>query len=157
MEKGKQYQWVKTDKAGSVETVSSIIEDDGITWVNFENEGRINVDLINDYMIPIEGEFIDFTTESAVPVKQQTRQDSISRSTKKEISNPITEIFNRLKNNPTEHKLHVDIVLPTKTMYDIMLESFDKEEVDKALTSFIKNQLTQESLNKSILKLIESL
>ena len=107
--------------------------DDSGNVVTFKNEGPKWITFIGDVIIPPQN-----TTTS-----------------------PIRVLFNKQKkNNKVKLLLEFPVNIPPKGIYELMSTSFDKDEVNEQLYSFIIDQLSQaeitECLQDSIKSLIES-
>jgi hypothetical protein len=74
------------------------------------------------------------------------------------VPSPIRVLFDKQKKNDRV-KLLLDfpVNIPPKGIYELMSTSFDKDEVDEQLFSFILDQLSQEEITKCLLDSIKSL
>ena len=159
-------QWIKGDAIGDVVTISHADNE----WIYFNEGSRISVSLKNEYLGTIDAELastlmgsivtsIDPLNTSAAPtaiVPTQTEQSVISPPEK----TPIRILFDKQKkNNKTKLILEFPVNTPNKSIFDLMISSFEPSEVNKELNDFILEQLDvdqiMDSLNDSILKLIK--
>ena len=77
------------------------------------------------------------------------------------IISPIRILFDKQKkNSKIKLTLEFPINIPPKGMYELMSTSFDKDEVNEQLKSFILDQLSEDEildcLHNSVQSLIES-
>lgn len=158
--KPSHWQWIKGDDTGNVVTIKN--EDD--KWINFNNGTRLAKDLKAEFIQPLEadiaGELLKTQTPIGMPstTVQKTTGDVLIP--KKEIS-PIRVLFNKQKkNNKVKLLLEFPVSIPQKDVYELMSTSFDKDEVDDVLQSFILDQLSEDEildcLHNSVQSLIES-
>ena len=156
----KYWQWIKGDDTGNVVTIKN--EDD--KWINFNNGTRLAKDLKSEFIQPLEedlaGELLKTQSPTGMPsitVQKITGDVSIP---KKEIS-PIRVLFNKQKkNSKVKLLLEFPVNIPQKAVYELMSTSFDKDEVNDVLQSFILDQLSEDEisncLHNSVQSLIES-
>jgi hypothetical protein len=152
-------QWIKGDKIGNVETVAN---QDG-EWTTFKSGARIATGLINEFMIPIEGEPLDLNPIQ--PVLDGPRgtngpgpHPSGERTVSKPKDNPIKTLFDKQKKtDKVDLKLTFSINVPSKDIFDIISMSFDEDEVLVELDSFISNQIDADVLKDTLRTSIEEL
>ena len=151
-----RLQWIKGDKFGSVETIKGTEGE----WTTFEGGGRIATNLLSEFLEPLNGEPLDFNP----PTPALTKEAEVYKEKlppKKETSSPIRTLFDKQKkNDKVKLNLTFPIEVPKKAIYEIISSSFDSEEVNDELESFIKNQISEDlildSLFDSIKELIKS-
>lgn len=162
--KQRHWQWIKGDDIGLVVTIKD--EDD--KWVNFENGSRLAKSLKSEYIQALDediaGEFIQPTSTEKDPLNvsapQKTPTD-VSIPVLNTTPNPIRVLFNKQKkNNRVKLILEFPVNIPQKAVYELMSSSFDKNEVNDVLESFILDQLSEDEildcLHSSVQSLIES-
>ena len=151
------WQWIKGDDAGNVVTIKN--EDD--KWINFNNGTRLAKDLKSEFIQPLESDLASelLKTQSpkgmpSITVEKTTVDVSIP---KKEIS-PIRVLFNKQKkNSKVKLLLEFPVNIPTKGVYELMSTSFDKDEVNEQLQSFILDQLPEDEITDCLFNSIKSL
>ena len=156
------WQWIKGEKSGDVVTIKNIKDN----WINFNEGGRLSKDLQNEFLQKINGdiagEFVKPQTSGIDPLNISAPNENLQEVVipKNEIS-PIRVLFNKQKkNNKVKLLLEFPVNIPTKGVYELMSTSFDKEEVNEQLQSFILDQLSEDEildcLHNSVQSLIES-
>lgn len=146
-------QWIKGDKIGNVEKVVSQDNE----WTTFEGGSRIATELINEFMIPIEGEPLDLSmsTETQRP---KVQRHTAARKTETLQVSPIKTLFDKQKKtDKVDLKFSFSINVPTKEIFDIISMTFDKDEVIVELDSFISSQINSELLKDTLRTSIEEL
>jgi hypothetical protein len=152
-------QWIKGDKIGNVETVANQDSE----WTTFKSGSRIATSLINEFMILLEGEPLDFDpTQPPLDGPRGTNgpgpHPSGERGINKKKDNPIKTLFDKQKKtDKVDLKLTFSINVPSKDIFDIISMSFDEEEVLVELDSFISNQIDTEVLKDTLRTSIEEL
>ena len=111
-------------------------------------------------MFLISNSTVDPLNQSATSVEPITKSDPIIPALDTTPS-PIRVLFNKQKkNNKVKLLLEFPVNIPTKGVYELMSTSFDKEEVNEQLQSFILDQLSEDEildcLHNSVQSLIES-
>lgn len=152
-------QWVKGDKIGNVEKVSN----QDSQWTVFQSGSRIATGLINEFMIPLEGEPLDLGTLPEItdlqpPNEKVTRSAKTPILTKPAKENPIKTLFDKQKKTDNvDLRLTFSINVPTKDIFNIISMTFDEDEVIAELDSFISSQINQEILKDTLRTSIEEL
>ena len=137
-----KLQWVKGDKFGSVETIKGI---DG-EWTLFESGGRISTNLISEFLQAVNGQPLDFGSPTPVVEKDGHHIASeIVPPQKTNDQSPIRTLFDKQKkNDKVKLNLIFPIEVPKEDIYEIISSSFDTDEVNEELESFIKNQISED-------------
>ena len=146
-------QWIKGDKFGSVETIKSTEGE----WTTFEGGGRIATNLLSEFLEPLNGEPLDFNP----PTPALTKAAEVYKEKlppKKETSSPIRTLFDKQKkNDKVKLNLTFPIEVPKKAIYEIISSSFDLDEVNDELESFIKDQINDDLIYDSLFDSIKEL
>lgn len=149
-------QWIKGDKIGNIEKIS---KQDG-EWTVFESGSRIATDLINEFMLPIEGALFDLNPPSELigSNNPSPRTTEVQVSAKPIKENPIKTLFDKQKKtDKVDLKLTFSINVPAKDIFDIISMTFDEDEVIAELDSFISAQIDQGILKDTLRTSIEEL
>ena len=162
------WQWIKGEKSGDVVTIKNIKDN----WINFNEGGRLSKDLQNEFLQKINGdiagEFVKPQTSNIDPLNISAPSINTQKITGDEpipvldtTPSPIRVLFNKQKkNNKVKLLLEFPVNIPQKAVYELMSTSFDKNEVNDILQSFILDQLSEDEildcLHNSVQSLIES-
>lgn len=145
-----KLQWIKGDKFGNVEIVNGT-EDQ---WTTFESGGRIATTLISEFLEPVIGDALNFN--SSPP--QTTKVHKKSLQPQQETVSPIRTLFDKQKkNDKVKLNLAFPIEIPNKAIYEIISSSFDGDEVNDELESFIKDQVSEDLILDSLFESIKQL
>ena len=149
----KKLQWIKGDKLGNVEIVKGVDNE----WTIFNSGGRIATNLLSEFLEPLDGEPLDFNP----PTPASTKAAKVYKEKlppQKETSSPIRTLFDKQKkNDKVKLNLTFPISVPKKAIYEIISSSFDSEEVNEELESFIKNQISEDLILDSLFDSIKEL
>jgi len=147
-----KLQWIKGDKIGSVEVIKTT--EDG--WTIFESGGRISTNLMSEFLEPLDGDPLDFNSPTPASIKAEVYKEKLPPQ--KETSSPIRTLFDKQKkNDKVKLNLTFPISVPKKAIYEIISSSFDSEEVNEELESFIKNQISEDLILDSLFDSIKEL
>ncbi len=146
-------QWIKGDKFGSVETVESTKDE----WTIFKSGGRIATNLLSEFLEPLDGEPLDF--DPPTPALEKAVKAYKEKMPPQEVTtSPIRTLFDKQKkNDKVKLNLSFPIDVPKKAIYEIISSSFDGEEVNDELESFIKNQISEDLILDSLFDSIKEL
>lgn len=150
-----KLQWIKGDKIGTVETISSTEGE----WTIFDSGGRISTNLINEFLQPIDGEPLNFDdAPPPSPALKRAAENYKEKVPKETVSSPIRTLFDKQKkNDKIKLNLSFPIEIPKKNIYEIISSSFDLDEVNDELESFIKDQINDDLIYDSLFDSIKEL
>lgn len=145
------YKWTKGDNSGTVCEYESIFKDptSGIVWINFKGGSRINYSLINEYMMQIDSSSIVQTApviEHQVPVKNVMLSEGKAKI--KVPENPIVSLLEKQKPNWVEVGINLKLNLPTKSLYNVLVTSFD--DAENEIIEFVVRDLDIEIIKESL-------
>ena len=154
------YQWVKTDNIGVVNEFKELADINGKEYVVFTDGSRIARELLDEFTIRVEKGFfepvLDKTNrqariEEARPISSHSRGQSVVATIVKDES-PIAGLLKKQKENWVDVDLNLTINLPKKSLWDVMISSFDnaEEEIIEYVTKDLDIEVVRESLRKSI-------
>jgi len=157
------WQWIKGDESGNVIT----FKDEGAEWITFNEGGRIATELRDEFLQQLDsdiaGEYIN-TSNAIDPLNiggAATPNNTQPTEILEKVKSPIRILFDKQKkNNKVKLILEFPINIPSIEIYDLMSTSFDSEEVNEELQSFILDQLSKDEISdclfNSIISLIQS-
>ena len=146
-----KLQWIKGEKFGTVEIVKGIDNE----WTLFVSGGRIATNLISEFLVPVNGKHFNPTVP---PLAQTTTAHEEKILPQPEVASPIRTLFDKQKkNDKVKLNLTFPIEVPKKAIYEIISSSFDADEVNNELESFIKNQVSEDLILDSLFDSIKEL
>ena len=151
-----KYQWIKGDKSGKAEAYTSHDND----WIYFLGGGRIAVNVLNEFMIQVDGDTpLDISITKTERKPNTERPVTATPPKKKEEFNPVKSLLSQAAKDKQECLYKFNIDLPKPAVYNLIKDSFETD-VDELLVEMImstmdKNELyknVQEQLKQQILK-----
>jgi len=163
----KDFQWLKGDQMGNIEKYKGVEVDTstGMTFVSFKSGGRMNVELINEYLDLFPSNGNDFGLQNDVPpVNKQApkvaeKDIPVTAQRKNTVSvveledSPIYTLLKKQKPNWVSVNISLKLNLPTKNLYGILTSSFDEAETEviNYVTEGIDIEDIRAALSESIL------
>lgn len=161
----KDFQWIKGDKMGNIEGFKDVVSDEttGMTFVEFVSGGRINLELLNEYMDMFAASKVDYSNAntsipqpdiSSIPqttqAKVQKIQPQVSSIELEE--SPIYTLLKKQKENWVNVNITLKLNLPSKSLYNVLISSFDgaENEVIDYVTEGIDIEDIRAALGESI-------
>ena len=153
---GFDFQWIKGENLSMVEKYKSISTNGDFTFIDFQSGNKINVDLIEEYMVTFPASVVDFTkNENPTQIhKPKLNSDSSVTSIVYEESgqshhdSPIYKLLRKQKKNMVEVSIKIKLNLPPKDLYGVLLSSFD--EAEKEIIQFILDGVDIENIKNSL-------
>lgn len=161
----KDFQWIKGDKMGNIEGFKDIVSDEitGMTFVEFVSGGRINLELLNEYMDMFAASKVDYSNshipipQPEIPAIQQTTQAKVQKiqpqvSAIELEESPIYTLLKKQKENWVNVNITLKLNLPSKSLYNVLISSFDgaENEVIDYVTEGIDIEDIRAALGESI-------
>ena len=157
------YQWIKGDNLSQTQHFEDLIEEGGRKYILFTDKTRISLDLLDEYMIKVEKGFEEIIPKSDPNVlnQPQTEQPSGRGVKTREVQeirpqsrdeNPIFALLSKQKENWVDVDLKLSINLPPRSLWDVLMGSFDDAEKDilEYVTKDLDIEVVRQSLRESI-------
>ena len=154
------YQWIKGENISQVQHYKDLVNENSKTYVLFTDGNRMSTDLLEEFMIRVEKGYEEVTLNTA---PQESETQNISKSSvkpreseqKKSTAieeNPIFSLLSKQKENWVDVDLKLSINLPPKSLWDILISSFDDAEKDilEFVTKDLDIEVVRQSLRESI-------
>jgi hypothetical protein len=141
------YQWIKGENIGTIETIST--NDD--TFTIFESGRRIKTNLISEFLIDVEQTGEVFIEKQLIETTiDEHKEKNISTQNIKNEIDPISILFKKIKRKPTTINIELSIDLLDTSLYDILKESFNENDLKNAYTSYINDQINKMNIKEII-------
>ena len=159
------FQWIKGDKMGNVEKFDGVLQDEatGMTFVNFKGGGRINLELLEEYLDTFPATKVDFDDTqispdvpvNVLPNEVQPQPASPKRNTVSSVAleeSPIYKLLKQQKENWVNVNISLKLNLPPKSLFNVLISSFDSanEEIINYVTEGIDIEDIRAALAESI-------
>ena len=155
------YQWIKGDNISQTQHFEDLIEEGGRKYILFSDKSRIALDLLDEYMIKVERGFEEIIPTPDVKLVSQTdlsqnkgvkKRDAQEIKTQAVEGNPIFALLSKQKENWVDVDLKLSINLPPRSLWDVLMGSFDEAEKDilEYVTKDLDIEVVRQSLRESI-------
>lgn len=151
------YQWIKGEEVSKVQHYKDIVTDGNKKYLAFTDGTRISLDLLDEYMIRVEKGFEDIIIPEppiSLPQAQQAGIKPRETQEKKVITkeSPIFSLLSKQKSNWVDVDLKLSINLPPKSLWDVLISSFEEAETDilEYVTKDLDIEVVRQSLRESI-------
>ena len=159
------YQWIKGDNLSMTQHYQDILEEGDKKYIIFTDKSRISLDLLDEYMIKVERGFeeqviVSNPTKELIQIDGEITRQSVVKSRellqnkqKIEIENsPIFSLLAKQKENWVDVDLRLSINLPPKSLWDVLMGSFEDAEKDilEYVTKDLDIEVVRQSLRESI-------
>lgn len=154
------YQWEKGENVSKIQHYKDLVNENGKTYLLFTDGNRISLDLLDEFMIRVAREYKEGSLD---PNFKENESQNISKSlvksrefeSKKHLAteeNPIFSLLSKQKENWVDVDLKLSINLPQKSLWDILVSSFDDAEKDilEFVTKDLDIEVVRQSLRESI-------
>ena len=151
------FQWIKGENMSQVNHYFNITEDNDKRYLIFTDGSRIDISLIDEYMILVEKGF-----EEKIEIRQTTPQLEMfienqgavrARESSKQVEQkPIFSLLAKQKENWVDVDLKLSINLPPRSLWDVLMSSFDSADDDilEFVTKDLDIEVVRDSLRQSI-------
>jgi hypothetical protein len=143
LEEGKNLQWIKGDKAGSVEIISTIDNE----WVIFQSGGRISLELIHEFMVDTQEGILDFSVQ---PIENHVQHEQQSPVRKEHDSALMTLLKKMSKTEEHVLQINIPVKVPTLGMYHVLNDTFEDAEVHEEIKKYVLNQINDKEIKQFV-------
>lgn len=164
--KNLDFQWIKGESMGSIEKFKEVVQDGPLRFVVFQNGGRMNVDLISEFMDTFPASQVRF--DSNHPVLVPPTPESISQVKKSAVNSidygsspspgidesPIYKLLKKQKPNWVNVNISLKLNLPTKSLYNVLINSF--EDAESEIASYVTEGVEIEDIRNAIAESIKN-
>lgn len=159
------FQWIKGEQAGTIEKYAGVEESNGIKFLKFLGGGRINIDLLSEFMDVFPASPVQFNVPSAPQTPPPPSQPSPARGTVNSIDysktvqvgveeSPIYKLLKKQKPNWVNVNISLKLNLPTKSLYNVLISSF--EDADTEIANYVTEGVDIEDIKEAIAESIRT-
>jgi len=164
--KNSDFQWIKGEQTGMIEKYSGVDETNGLKFLNFQGGGRINLDMLHEFMDVFPSTPVQFE-ELNVP-KSNTPSPSPSQEKKGSVNSvdygktvqvgveesPIYKLLKKQKPNWVNVNISLKLNLPTKSLYNVLISSFEDAETE--IANYVTEGVDIEDIKEAIAESIRT-
>jgi hypothetical protein len=155
------YQWIKGDNISQTQHFENLIEEGGKKYIIFSDKTRISLDILDEYMIRVERGFEEIISAPEINLLSESDSSQNKGVKKRDLQDfkpqiiegsPIFALLSKQKENWVDVDLKLSINLPPKSLWDVLMSSFDEAEKDilEYVTKDLDIEVVRQSLRESI-------
>lgn len=156
------FQWIKGEDLSMMEKFRDVTANGDLVFVEFESGKRINIDLLNEFMIMLPAQ-PKTQPQPVVPQNQPKIETpnqhfavtSIDYGDQKNSStdSPIYKLLKKQKKNMVEISIKLKLNLPPKDLYTVLSGSF--EDAENEIIDFVLDGVDIDSIKASLAESIK--
>jgi hypothetical protein len=151
-----EFEWIKGEFASTRESFKFISEDGENKFLIFQSGKRINIDLLEEFMIYFPAPPKQETTPSQqIPRTPQSGKNSsvtaiVYDDPVQGLSedSPIYKLLKKQKRNPVEVGIKLKLNLPSKELYSVLSSSFD--DAEREIIDFVLDGVDIEDIKRAL-------
>ena len=162
------FQWIKGEQAGMIEKYAGIEETNGMKFLNFQGGGRVNLEILREFMDIFPSTPVQFE-ELNVPKSNSPAPPQPSSLSKKGSVNsvdygktvqvgveesPIYKLLKKQKPNWVNVNISLKLNLPTKSLYNVLISSFEDAETE--IANYVTEGVDIEDIKEAIAESIRT-
>ena len=163
--KNSDFQWIKGEQAGMIEKYAGIEESNGMKFLKFSGGGRINLDLLGEFMDIFPATPVEFNSVPANQSPQPPTNSSPNRGSINSIDygktvqvgveeSPIYKLLKKQKPNWVNVNISLKLNLPTKSLYNVLISSFEDAETE--IANYVTEGVDIEDIKEAIAESIRT-
>ena len=166
--KNSDFQWIKGEQAGMIEKYAGIEETNGMKFLNFQGGGRVNLEILREFMdifpsTPVQFEELNVPkSNSPVPpqpssLSKKGSVNSVDYGKTVQVGveeSPIYKLLKKQKPNWVNVNISLKLNLPTKSLYNVLISSFEDAEVE--IASYVTEGVDIEDIKEAIAESIRT-
>jgi len=151
------FEWIKGENSSMIEKYRDIVQNGDMMFIEFQSGKRINMDLLNEYMITYPAQPVQ-VIQQPTPIQVQPTPTpnsnfsvtSIQYEDNKNVNvdSPIYKLLRKQKKNMVEISIKLKINLPPKDLYTVLSGSFD--DAEKEIIDFVLDGVDIEGIKLSL-------
>lgn len=161
--KNSNFQWIKGENLGTIERFESVSESGPLKFVNFQGGNRMNLAILHEFMDMFPATPVQFDSPSPVQtpqVQQQTQgKGKVNSVNYGEPVNGVEEsaiykLLRKQKPNWVNVNISLKLNLPTKSLYNVLISSFEDAETE--IANYVTEGIDIEDIKQAIAESIKS-
>ena len=161
--KSMEFQWIKGEYLSSTEDYKNVVDNGDSFFIEFASGRRINLDLLDEYLVyfPAQPKVAPPAPAVQVPSQVQSKKDSTvtsivydDQARPSNDDSPIYKLLRKQKKNLVEVSIKLKLNLPSKELYGVLSTSF--EDADKEIIEFVLDGVDIEDIKASLAQSIRS-
>lgn len=163
--KNSNFQWIKGENLGMVEKFESVSEVGPLKFVNFKGGGRMNVSILSEFMdifpaTPIQ--FDSSPSSNAPQIPSHLQDQGKGKVNSINYGDPVNgieesaiyKLLRKQKPNWVNVNISLKLNLPTKSLYNVLISSF--EDAESEIANYVTEGIDIEDIKEAISESIKS-
>ena len=166
--KNSDFQWIKGEQTGMIEKYAGLDETNGMKFLNFQGGGRINLEILREFMDIFPSTPVQFD-ELNIPKSNSSAPPQPASPAKKGSVNsvdygktvqvgveesPIYKLLKKQKPNWVNVNISLKLNLPTKSLYNVLISSFEDAETE--IANYVTEGVDIEDIKEAIAESIRT-
>lgn len=165
--KNSDFQWIKGEQTGMIEKYESVEENSGMKFLNFQGGGRINLEMLREFMdvfpaTPVRFDDLSSPSSPASPVapdssSKKGKVNSVDYGKSVQVGveeSPIYKLLKKQKPNWVNVNISLKLNLPTKSLYNVLISSFEDAETE--IANYVTEGVDIEDIKEAIAESIRT-
>lgn len=162
------FQWIKGEQTGMIEKYAGVDETNGMKFLNFQGGGRINLEILHEFIdifpsTPVQFEELNIPKSNAPaspqPVSPAKKGSVNSVDYGKTVQvgveeSPIYKLLKKQKPNWVNVNISLKLNLPTKSLYNVLISSFEDAETE--IANYVTEGVDIEDIKEAIAESIRT-
>lgn len=130
-----KFQWVKSDKAGTISYYKDVVFFNSMILVEFTDGSRVNYDMLGDVVMKVmnDSDLLEVSNDTHTAIemgggspKVNIHKGQATKTQPKE--SPIQNLLKKQKQNPVCIDISIELNVPSPELYKVICSSFDNAE-----------------------------
>lgn len=151
-----EFEWIKGEFLSTREAFKSISEDGENKFLIFQSGRRINMELMEEFMIyyPAPPKQVTAPPQQTAKPQQSKGNSSVTAIVYDEPTqglsedSPIYKLLKKQKRNPVEVGIKLKLNLPSKELYSVLSSSF--EDAEREIIDFVLDGVDIEDIKRAL-------
>ena len=160
LSKFKYYQWLKSERQGNRTAFKDVVIDGDEIYAEFEDGSRLNVSLLDEFMMRTNNEFE--LLEMDGPELQSIQPQNVATKASVRVSpivpdSPISALLKKQKPNPVKVDITLELNIPPAELYKVICSSFEnaEDEIAEYIVAGINIDSIKETIKEGLKKYYE--
>jgi hypothetical protein len=159
--KNSNFQWIKGENLGTVERFESVSQEGQMKFLNFQGGGRINLEILREYIDvfpapPVQFDAVPPPASQTIPQPERGKVTSVNYGSPVSgvEESPIYKLLRKQKANWVNVNISLKLNLPTKSLYNVLISSF--EDAESEIANYVTEGVDIEDIKEAIAESIKT-
>ena len=162
--KNSDFQWIKGEQTGMIQKYAGVDESNGMKFLNFQGGGRINLEILHEFMDVFPASPVHFDElnipRPAAPDQSPSKKGSVNsvdygKTVQVGVEeSPIYKLLKKQKPNWVNVNISLKLNLPTKSLYNVLISSFEDAETE--IANYVTEGVDIEDIKEAIAESIRT-